>query len=100
MGVRIQLRRDTAANWISTNPILANGETGIETDTRKFKFGNGISRWNQLAYAVGDGADSFWEETAESNLDMNDFAVVSTTGDLVFQAKAGNGRIIFKRAPS
>ena len=48
MAVRIQLRRDTAANWSSTNPTLRAGEIGIETDTLKFKIGNGSSPWNSI----------------------------------------------------
>ena len=51
--VRIQLRRDLANNWRGVNPVLAEGEMGIETDTRKFKFGDGITTWNNLAYASG-----------------------------------------------
>ena len=52
MAVRIQLRRDTAANWVSANPTLRAGEIGIETDTLKFKVGNGSSPWNSItAYA-------------------------------------------------
>ena len=51
-ALRIQLRRDTAANWVSNNPILLSGELGIETDTLKFKIGNG-SRWNTItSYAL------------------------------------------------
>jgi hypothetical protein len=46
--VRIQLRRDTAANWTSSNPVLRAGEVGIETDTLKFKVGNGTSTWTQI----------------------------------------------------
>lgn len=46
-----QQRIDTAANWASNNPILLEGEIGIESDTRKFKFGNGTSAWNSLSYA-------------------------------------------------
>ncbi len=46
----IQFRRDTAANWTSTNPTLAAGEAGYETDTAKIKVGNGASAWNALAY--------------------------------------------------
>lgn len=49
----IQVRRDTAANWTSVNPVLAAGEMGFETDTNKFKFGNGTSTWTALPYAVG-----------------------------------------------
>jgi len=48
MAIRIQLRRDTAANWTSTNPVLRAGEFGIETDTLKFKIGNGSSTWTQI----------------------------------------------------
>jgi len=52
MAIRIQLRRDTAANWISSNPTLRAGEMGIETDTLKFKIGNGSSTWTAItAYA-------------------------------------------------
>ncbi len=50
----IQVRRDTAANWTSTNPTLAAGELGLETDTLKLKLGNGSTAWNSLAY-VGAG---------------------------------------------
>jgi len=52
MAIRIQLRRDTAANWASSNPVLRAGEVGIETDTLKFKIGNGSAAWNSItAYA-------------------------------------------------
>ena len=50
MAVQLKLRRDTAANWTSTNPTLAQGEPGYETDTGKLKIGNGSTAWNSLAY--------------------------------------------------
>jgi len=50
MAVRIQFRRGTAAEWFSTNPILAVGEVGFETDTRKFKIGTGDKRWNDVSF--------------------------------------------------
>ncbi len=52
MGSIIQLRRDTAINWHTVNPKLAEGEIGYETDTRKFKFGDGINFWNDLPYSA------------------------------------------------
>lgn len=50
MAVQIQLRNDTAANWTSANPTLAQGEMGVETDTLMVKFGDGTTAWNTLAY--------------------------------------------------
>jgi len=49
MAIQIQIRRDTAANWTSANPILAQGELGLETDTNKLKIGNGSTVWTSLA---------------------------------------------------
>ena len=49
---RIRLRRDTEANWTASNPVLLNGEVGIETDTRNFKVGNGVSAWSALSYYI------------------------------------------------
>jgi hypothetical protein len=48
----IKLRRDTAANWTSNNPTLAAGEIGVETDTGKFKIGDGSTAWTSLAYII------------------------------------------------
>jgi len=53
MTSRLQQRRDTAANWTSNNPTLATGEIGFETDTKKFKIGDGSTAWTSLAYAYG-----------------------------------------------
>ena len=52
--VRIQVRRGVAADWTSVNPILAAGEMGYESDTNKFKFGNGTGTWSTLSYGASD----------------------------------------------
>jgi len=51
MAIQIQFRRGLASLWTSTNPILAEGELGLELDTHKQKIGDGIHHWNDLAYA-------------------------------------------------
>lgn len=56
MTARLQNRRDTAANWTANNPTLAAGEIGLETDTAKYKMGDGTTAWNSLAYAYTAGA--------------------------------------------
>jgi Major tropism determinant N-terminal domain len=50
MPKRIQFRRDTADNWAFHNPRLMPGEIGLETDTHKFKIGNGDLDWEDLPY--------------------------------------------------
>jgi len=56
MATRMQQRRGTAAQWISTNsgngPILNAGEIGYESDTNKFKIGDGVNHWINLDYFV------------------------------------------------
>lgn len=47
----IKVRRGTATQWTTANPILALGEMGFETDSLKHKFGDGTSTWTALAYA-------------------------------------------------
>lgn len=50
MATQIQLRRGTAAQWSLANPVLAQGELGVETDTGQFKIGDGVQTWAALSY--------------------------------------------------
>ena len=50
---RVLLRRDTSSNWTSTNPTLAAGELGAESNTGRLKLGDGSTAWNALAYLGG-----------------------------------------------
>ena len=68
MTTRIKLRRDTAVNWTTENPILAAGEPGLETDTGKIKYGDGVTRWNVLEHANSDAL-------------VNEGAITVQTGD-------------------
>lgn len=52
MSIQIQVRRGTAAAWTTANTLLSQGEIGLETDTLKFKFGDGTTHWTTLAYAT------------------------------------------------
>lgn len=81
MAVQIQIRRGLAANWTSVNPILADGEIGIETDTLQWKIGNGTDSWTALAYASApsDGVNILAAGTQTAN----------TTGTVLFQNSNG-----------
>lgn len=55
VGVRFQLRADTAANWTANNPTLASAEPAVESDTKKWKVGDGATAWASLPYFGASG---------------------------------------------
>ena len=59
LDTRISLRNDTAENWRTENPILLMGEMGIEIDTNRFKFGDGVTPWNDVSYGQVEATDIF-----------------------------------------
>ena len=102
---QIQTRRGTAASWTSTNPTLAAGEIGFETDTGKFKIGNGSTAWASLAYATNGSAvsplttkgDLYTYSTADARLAVgaNGETLVadsSTSTGLRYQATTAAGK--------
>lgn len=48
--LQLQLRNDTSSNWTTANPTLLEGEFGLETNTGKYKIGDGATAWNSLSY--------------------------------------------------
>jgi hypothetical protein len=63
--IKLQVRRDTAANWTTANPTLSAGEIGYETDTGKFKIGNGSTVWASLVhFEAGAGGGGGGSDTA------------------------------------
>ena len=53
---KIQLRRDTSLRWTAVNPVLSSGEGGYETDTKRIKYGDGVTSWSLLPYKLESGA--------------------------------------------
>ena len=86
----IQLRRDTASNWTSSNPTLAQGELGIETDTNMFKVGDGSTAWTSLDY-------SSLSATTANVFTAAQRGAVTTDNDLSFDMDASNN---FKCTPT
>ena len=107
MADKIQIRRDTAANWTSANPVLAQGELALETDTKKIKAGNGTAAWSALAYyaieANTDGSITTPklanEAVTEAKINISNTAVdgyaltaqASASGGLTWAAMAASG---------
>jgi hypothetical protein len=112
MATRMQQRRGTAAQWISTNsgngPILNAGEIGYETDTNKFKIGDGTNHWLNLDYFIDanstanpsfgssitfEGATANNFETTVSVTDPTDDRTITlpdATGTVVLADASGN----------
>lgn len=78
----IQMRRKTAAQWSSDNPVLAEGQEGEETDTGKKKMGDGSTPWNDLAYETGGGESPF-VITAGETLSGHTVVVTTVSGSAV-----------------
>jgi len=69
---KIQIRKGTAAQWTSANPILLAGEIGFETDTGKIKIGDGSTTWATLVYTVDPAAVHITDHGLLSGLSDDD----------------------------
>lgn len=85
MATKIQVRRDSAANWTTANPVLDSGELGFETDTGKVKIGNGSTAWGSLAYVSTDLSSVI----AKSIVDAKGDLIVGTAADTVARLAVG-----------
>jgi len=93
MAVQIQIRHDSAADWGSEDPTLADGEIGFETDTGKFKIGDGSTAWSSLTYFCDrDYNDErylipyygvAWDENADTYARTGNLAGVSVSQTLI-----------------
>ena len=107
-GARIQLKRGLAAQWTAANTVLLSGEIGYETDTDKFKIGNGSAVWTSLPYFNGNLTGSNLNDLADVTITsaangdflrwngtawVNDAVNLSTdtVGDYVGSLVAGTG---------
>lgn len=87
MATKFQFRRDTTANWTVNNPVLSEGEMGLDTDLNQFKIGDGVTAWTALPWAVNGaviddgvtGVGSTWSSSKISTEILNMAAANDTT---------------------
>lgn len=82
LKVRVKHAYLSANEWVNKNPILQAGELGFESNTRKYKIGDGITKWSNLSYASGSGdiiVDSTLSPTSTNPLQNK--AIYSALGD-------------------
>ena len=100
MANKIQLRRDTAANWARVNPILDDGEPGLDIDSNQIKYGDGDTAWVDLPYA--GGSSSGWQLTTStgatvslhSGTSFSNILEASTGTVLVIDSEDGGGLLL------
>lgn len=72
LKVRVKHAYLSATEWVNKNPILQAGELGFESNTRKYKIGDGVTKWSNLPYVSGADSDSdITVDTALSNTSTN-----------------------------
>ena len=86
MANRIQLRRDGAQQWANVNPILAQGEIGIEIDTSRIKIGDGVTPWNSLKYERPIETESNTANTLVKRDADGNFAAGAITASIIGNA--------------
>jgi len=69
--VRLQIRHDEAADWITRNPVLAQGEYGLETNTFLIKVGDGVTDWLHLPYLNKLDA-SYFQHHSDGTISFSD----------------------------
>lgn len=92
MATRMQQRRGTAQQWTTANPTLGAGEIGFETDTNKFKIGNGSSNWAALSYFANTaGLEALLNDGAPAALNtLNEIAAAINDDPAFFTTIATN----------
>ena len=98
MANRLQLRRDGAQQWANINPILAQGELGIEIDTSRLKIGDGVTPWNSLRYerpleTESNTANTLVKRDADGNFEAGAITA-SLVGNSATATRLANARQI------
>ena len=94
--VTLQIRHDEAADWTTRNPILAQGEYGLETDTFLIKVGDGVTAWNSLRYLNKLDA-TYFKNMDDGSLTFSD-SFAQTINNIIINA-GGSAKIVIADDP-
>jgi hypothetical protein len=78
---QINVRKGTAAQWALANPVLGQGEWGLETDTKFLKIGDGVTTWGSLTYSLAG-------------------AITSAQIAAIVSDETGSGSLVFANSPA
>lgn len=98
-GTRMQQRRGTEAQWVTSEYVLADGEIGVSTDTNTAKIGNGVSAWTDLPvlfeteflplHATADNAAALAGVAASNYVKFTDTDTAATANKVVERTSTG-----------
>ena len=94
--VTLQIRNDQAEDWVSRNPVLGEGEYGLEIDTFLIKIGDGVTHWNDLPYLNKLNAQYFKRTTDGSLTFSDEFA--QTINNIIINA-GGSAHLVISDDP-
>lgn len=94
--VTLQIRHATAANWTTRNPVLAQGEYGVESDTFLIKIGDGVRDWAHLPYL--NSLDSFYFKR-ENNGDLTFSDSFAETINNIIVNAGGDAKLVINDDP-
>lgn len=105
MANKIQIRRDTASNWTSSNPTLSQGEQGYETDTGKLKIGDGSTAWTSLGYSfesisIGGNTGVDFNDNVKARFGTGNDLEIYHSGSASIIDDTGNGPLHIKGSTS
>ena len=103
----MQQRRGTAAQWTSANPVLNAAEMGWESDTNKFKIGDGVNHWADLDYFIDQSSivnPAFGSSITFEGATANDFettlAITDPTADRTITFPDATGTVALTASPT
>ena len=93
LTTRVKNKYDSASRWKNINPVLLEGEFGVD-EYGRVKAGDGVTRWNSLPYVM----DAFRLEPLYSS-DYQDGAIsISPLSDQVIYVQGeGNVNLTFEK---
>lgn len=95
--VTLQIRHDEAADWTTRNPILAQGEYGLETDTFLIKVGDGVTAWRNLRY-LNKLDSTYFKTMSDGSLTFSD-SFAQTITNIIANA-GGSTKIVISDDPT
>ena len=95
--VTLQIRNANANDWMTRNPILGEGEYGLERDTFLLKIGDGIRDWTHLPY-LNKLNSQYFKQTSDGSLTFSD-SFAQTINNIIANA-GGSATIIISDDPT